>query len=183
MGKANTTDGRKDGIACKATGLTLLRFRGDGPAALHAEAVLGRFARRTGVKRAALETVAVHREALIGSGSPAEQLDRLRRAVSNLESGRARQTADIVSQAWARADLATLERLGECCDTPAQTASYDRLLFNRDPGFAERSAVLRDAGRRPFAAVGILHPVGANAVQKLLATRGFTVERIVPGDR
>ncbi len=53
----------------------------------------------------------------------------------------------------------------------------------RNPAIASRIDELHRDGRRLFAAVGTLHMIGDAPLQKLLAERGFKIERVPLGSR
>ena len=53
-----------------------------------------------------------------------------------------------------------------------------RLNDDRNPALAQRIDALHGQGRRVFAAVGALHMTGAQALPRLMAERGYRVERI-----
>jgi uncharacterized protein YbaP (TraB family) len=162
------------------TRLTLLDARWDG---LHTdysiEAVLAAFARKTGKRLATLETVAVQRAAIV-AGSPAEQATEIDQRLAALEDGSARQAMVAIAEAWARGDLEALARLFAPAD--AHT-TLERIAGARNPAIASRIDDLHRDGRRLFAAVGILHMIGDAALPKLLAERGFTIERVPFGSR
>jgi uncharacterized protein YbaP (TraB family) len=60
----------------------------------------------------------------------------------------------------------------------ADRAFIKRLNDDRNPGLANRIDALHGEGRRVFAAVGALHMTGAMGLPRLLAQRGFRVERV-----
>jgi uncharacterized protein YbaP (TraB family) len=55
---------------------------------------------------------------------------------------------------------------------------YRRLNDLRNPAMADKVAALHAAGQRVFAAVGVLHMTGPQAMHDLMRERGFAVERI-----
>ena len=61
---------------------------------------------------------------------------------------------------------------------PAERASLERLIEPRNAPMAVRIDALHAGGQRLFVAVGIMHMVGDGALPRLLAERGFTVERV-----
>jgi hypothetical protein len=86
-----------------------------------------------------------------------------------------------LAQAWETGDLAALEDYERWCECAATDADRDFLRKLND----ERNAPLADAieaqhqqGRRVFAAVGALHMTGPQSLPRLLAQRGFKVERV-----
>lgn len=167
--------------ALMVTTLALLDARWDGLDPGYAsEFVLGGFARAAGKTVTTLETVSTQRGAIMG-GSPAEQLSAVERAVSDLETGATRKVIGVIAQAWASGDIARLERYPEWCDCtrdPTERAALERLLFSRNPSIAARIEELHRSERRVFAATGILHMIGDRGLPRLLAERGFKVERV-----
>lgn len=162
------------------TRLTLLDARWDG---LHTdysiEAMLASFARKTGKNLATLETVAIQRAAIV-AGSPAEQAVEVDQRLMAVENGSARKAMAVIANAWARGDLDALARLYE----PAEArAALERIAGARNRAIAARIDELHRDGRRLFAAAGVLHMVGDAPLQKLLAERGFTIERVPLGGR
>jgi uncharacterized protein len=162
------------------TRLTLLDARWDGLHTDYAiEAVLAGFARKTGKTLATLETIAIQRAAII-AGSPAEQAAEVDRRLAAVENGSARKAMAVIANAWASGDLEALARLYE---PPDARDALARMAGSRNPAIASRIDALHRDGRPLFAAVGILHMVGDAALPKLLAERGFTVERVPLGPR
>src|SRR5262249_19081351 len=162
------------------TRLTLLDARWDGLHTDYAiEAVLAGFARRTGKNLTTPETNSLPRPAIV-AGSPAEQAIEVDQRLAAVENGSARKAMAVIANAWASGDLETLARLYEPADARAALA---RMAGSRNPAIASRIDELHRDGRPLFAAVGILHMVGDAALPKLLARRGFTVERVPLGDR
>ena len=53
-----------------------------------------------------------------------------------------------------------------------------RLNDERNPPLADGIEALHRQGRRIFAAVGALHMTGPQSLPRLLAARGFKVERV-----
>jgi uncharacterized protein YbaP (TraB family) len=143
------------------------------------EFVLGGFARATRKDVAVLETVAVQRAAIMG-GSPEEQIGRIERGLSALETGKIRRSTAVLAEAWASGDLERLERYREWCecDTPDESADLDRLAFARNADLTARIEDLHRNAKRVFAAIGILHMVGDKGIPRLLMGRGFKVERV-----
>jgi hypothetical protein len=126
-----------------------------------------------------LETVAIQRAALV-AGSPAEQAVEVDQRLMAVENGSARKAMAVIANAWARGDLDALARLYE----PAEArATLERMAGARNSAIAARIDELHRDGRRLFAAAGVLHMIGDAPLQKLLAERGFTIERVPLGGR
>jgi uncharacterized protein YbaP (TraB family) len=145
------------------------------------EFVLAGFAKAAGKEFVGLETAAVQRTALMG-GTPAEQLATIEASVESLENGSARTEVVATADAWASGDLDSLS--GPLApQTPADRVALDRMVFARNPALAARIDELHRGGRRIFAAMGIMHMIGDTGLPKLLAARGFKVERVAFDDR
>lgn len=140
------------------------------------EFVLAGFAKNAGKELVMLETVAEQRN-IFSRPSPAEQLALIEDALSDLETGKSRETINAIADAWARGDLDQVARYGERCGTGTPHPSVSNVC-ERNLTIAERIEVLHQRGQRVFVAVGILHMVHENALPKLLRERGFTVERV-----
>ncbi len=145
------------------------------------ELVLAGFAKATGKEVVALETATIQRAALMG-GSPAEQLARIEAFVESLETGTARKEMIATANAWASGDLDALSGALATLK-PAERAALDRMVFARNPALAARIDELHRGGRRIFATAGIMHMIGDTGLPKLLAARGFKVERVPFDDR
>ncbi len=53
-----------------------------------------------------------------------------------------------------------------------------RLIDGRNPALARAIGTLHDQGRTLLAAVGALHMTGPQALPRLLAEQGFSVQRV-----
>jgi len=129
----------------------------------------------------ALETPEAQIDALLPPMTAAETrasiLDGLARNASGEEVAQTRR----LLRAWADGNLDELERYGEWCDCmrdEPERAQMRRLLDDRNPPLADGIAARHAAGDRVFAAVGGLHMVGPMGLPRLLAARGFKVERV-----
>ena len=162
--------------------LTVLEGRWDGLYPDYGvEIVLEGFAKAAGKDVVALETSAVQRGAVMG-GSSAEQLAAIEAALIGMENGTARRQLAATANAWARGDLeAVIAPVAQL--STAERTIVERVIGVRNPGLAARIDELHQSGRRLFATAGILHMVGDNAVPKLLAARGYSVERLAFDDR
>lgn len=88
-----------------------------------------------------------------------------------------------VSQDWETGDVDDLERFQEwcqCADDTITRTSFERLNDARNPGMADRIDVLHQQGKRVLAAVGAMHMTGPKGLPKLMAARGYQVERVAP---
>jgi uncharacterized protein YbaP (TraB family) len=159
------------------TTLVVLDARWEG---LHAsygtEIVLAHLARATGKGIATLETAAVQRGAITGSFPPADQAASIERLVQGVEQGTLRKEVAATARLWDGGDLEALARRMGQHDGAGQV--LDRMVFVRNPALAARIDELHRGGQRLFVATGILHMVGDTGLPRLLAERGFRVERV-----
>jgi uncharacterized protein YbaP (TraB family) len=129
----------------------------------------------------ALESVQRQLQALMPSRD-AIGLAMIEQLLQQLEQDTLRPVLRRVAKVWEQGDFEQLERYAEWCDcarTPAEQALLARLTDERNPGMAERIDALHREGRRVFAAVGALHMAGQLGLPRLLARRGYTVERVL----
>lgn len=162
--------------------LTLMEARRDGfDAAFGQEPMLLAWARVEGRPVQSLETVD---EQLAALQPDAAELDGVvDAALRQLQRGLLRAPLRRLADAWRRGDLATLAdypRWCGCADTPAERAWLKRVNDDRNVQLADRIAALHGAGGRLLVAVGALHMSGPQALPRLLAERGFTVEALRP---
>ena len=137
------------------------------------------FAQAAGKHTASLESVATQRSALSG-GSAAEQIAWIDEGLTALEKGNLRDQLTATANSWFSGDLDALARF--ISGRPAaERAILDRAVTSRNPGMAARIEELHKSGRRVFAATGIMHMVGDTGLPKLLADRGFKIERVTFG--
>lgn len=162
--------------------LTLLEARRDGfdPAFGQEQMLLG-WARREGRPVQSLESVQEQLDALAPQAAelPAVVDGTLRQ----LRTGQARAPMRKLAAAWAGGDLRTLAdypRWCACADTATERAWFKRINDDRNLLLAARIAALHGAGQRLLVAVGALHMSGPQALPRLLATEGFTVEAVLP---
>ena len=161
--------------------LALLEARWLGLDAEHAqERTLAQHARAAGRPVVALENVA-QQAALLVPADAAAALTQVEQTLAQLEDGSGRAALERLVQAWERGDLATLEDHAlwcQCVGTEAERALMRVLNDERNPGLAKGIEALHAQGRPVFAAVGALHMTGPAALPRLLAERGFRVERV-----
>ncbi|WP_158219607.1 TraB/GumN family protein [Ideonella sp. A 288] len=165
----------------QATTLTVLAGRWDGLDPSYAqELVLGGLARAGGKAVHSLETPQRQVAALIPSDATAA-VHLTEQSLDQLERGIVRRTLQRMAQVWELGQLDELEqyeRWCECTTDEADRAFMRRLNDERNPHLAERIDALHAQGKRLFAAVGALHMSGPQSLPRLLAQRGFKVERI-----
>lgn len=128
-----------------------------------------------------LETVDQQKQALVPTDA-AEAVAMIEQTLDQLDSLVSRRVLERMVRAWERGDLEALERYEEWCECAAtedDRAYLRRLNDERNVPLADRIAALHGQGRRLFAAVGALHMTGPAALPRLLAERGFLVERVI----
>jgi uncharacterized protein len=100
-----------------------------------------------------------------------------------LQKGQMREPLRKLASTWSRGDLRALAdypRWCACAASPAERAWFKRINDDRNGPLAERIAALHGAGQRLLVAVGALHMSGPQALPRLLAEQGFTVEPLLP---
>jgi len=161
--------------------LTVLAARRDGlDPAFAQEFSLGGFARAAGKALVSLENPAAQLAAL-APDDPAEMAAAVGQMLDQIEQGQARRVLGQAAAVWARGDLEALTRYGDWCAcllTETDRAQMRRLNDARNPALADAITALLGQGKRVFAAVGALHMTGEQALPRLLAQRGWRVERI-----
>ena len=111
----------------------------------------------------------------------AEAVSQLEQTLQQIEDQSARRVLQRLAAAWEQGDLATLEDYGrwcECADSEADRAFLKKLNDERNTGLADAIEAQHRGGRRVFVAVGALHMTGEQSLPRLLAQRGFQVERV-----
>jgi len=144
------------------------------------EQALARGARADGRRVVSLESVALQKKVLVPD--EAAGLALIEQALEQLESGQGRSVMTRLARAWEHGDLATLEDYPRWCDcvrNDEERAAMRALNDDRNPALAERIEALHREGKPVFAAVGALHMTGPAGLPRLLAARGFRVERVV----
>lgn len=82
-----------------------------------------------------------------------------------------------LAQAWAKADLATIERETDQ-DLLRDPVLRDALLVGRNRAWTDRLDTMLKAGGHPFVAVGTAHLVGKDGLPAMLSARGYKVTRL-----
>lgn len=111
----------------------------------------------------------------------AEASETVAQALDQLEKPETRVMQEKLAVAWAHSELDVLASYQAWCDcvhTDRERADMKKLLDDRNPGLADGIERLHASGQRVFAAVGALHMTGQTALPRLLAARGFAVERV-----
>jgi uncharacterized protein YbaP (TraB family) len=162
--------------------LSLTEARRDGfDAAFGQDLMLMGWARVEGRPVQSLETVQEQLDAL--SPPPGELAAVVASGLQQLRRGQVRAPMRKLAEVWSRGDLKTLAdypRWCGCADTPAERAWMTRVNDGRNGPLAARISALHGAGQRLLVAVGALHMTGPQALPRLLAAEGFTVEALLP---
>lgn len=127
-----------------------------------------------------LETVQEQMQVFV-SGSAAEAETMVNEGLDELGDEQSRAAMLKLTNAWADSQLEVLadyENWCNCAKTPAAREWLRRLNDGRNPTIAERIAALHAKGKPVFVAVGALHMTGPKSLPKLLADKGFKVERV-----
>jgi uncharacterized protein YbaP (TraB family) len=168
----------------QAITLTVLAARWDGLDPSYAQELsLAGIARAMQRPIVSLETVQSQLDALVPTEEQAV-FAMVERTLEQLERNRVRPMFARMGSAWENGDLAELESYERWCDcvgTDDERALMTRLNDGRNPHLAEGIDSLHRQGKKVFAAVGALHMTGPKALPRLMAERGYTVERIAFG--
>jgi uncharacterized protein YbaP (TraB family) len=170
----------------QAVTLSILAGRWEGLDPAYAqEVVLGSNARARQQPIVALETLESQLAVLIPR-DPQQMQRLLARTLDQLEGDRVRPVLRRLAAVWESGRLSELENYAQWCDcagTAEERAFLARLNDQRNPSMAERIDALHRSGKRVLAAVGSLHMTGARGLPRLLAERGYAVERLTPARR
>ncbi|KQP45474.1 polysaccharide biosynthesis protein GumN [Brevundimonas sp. Leaf280] len=102
------------------------------------------------------------------------QLVFLRETLKDYEN--AAKKLDEMVEAWARGDVATLDRVTITEMKEASPALYQAVLVDRNTDWANQIQTLLEGSGTAFIAVGAAHLTGDDSVQAILQKRGVTVE-------
>ncbi|KQR53327.1 polysaccharide biosynthesis protein GumN [Brevundimonas sp. Leaf168] len=102
------------------------------------------------------------------------QLVFLRETLKDYEN--AATKLDEMVEAWARGDVATLDRVTIAEMKEASPALYQAVLVDRNTDWANQIQTLLEGSGTAFIAVGAAHLTGDDSVQAILQKRGVTVE-------
>lgn len=102
------------------------------------------------------------------------QLVFLRQTLKDYEN--AATKLDEMVEAWARGDVATLDRVTITEMKEASPALYQSVLVDRNTDWANQIQTLLEGSGTAFIAVGAAHLTGDDSVQAILQKRGVTVE-------
>ena len=144
------------------------------------EAMLAGFAQGTGRRVVALETAELQLRHAVPD-DPQAQRELIDTSLALLESGRGGALSQRLARHWEHGEIEALGEFLSWCDCAPTERDRDHLRQlndGRNPGLAERIDALHREGRRLFVAVGALHMTGPAALPRLLAERGWQVERV-----
>ena len=167
----------------QAVTLTVLSARWEGLQAGFAQEIMLATAARAQQRPIVSLESAQAQMALLLPSDPDEARHLLDQALEHLEQGRTRPLLRRMAEAWADGRLKELEDYStwcECADTTEDRAFLRRLNDDRNAPMADRIDALHGQGKRVLAAVGALHMTGEQGLPRLMAARGYTVERLVP---
>lgn len=102
------------------------------------------------------------------------QLVFLRETLKDYEN--AATKLDEMVEAWARGDVATLDRITITEMKEASPTLYQAILVDRNTDWANQIQTLLEGSGTAFIAVGAAHLTGDDSVQAILQKRGVTVE-------
>jgi uncharacterized protein len=118
---------------------------------------------------------------VVSGGSAAAQRAALNDALDLLENGAVLTQIKMLTDAWAAADMAVLEKYPQwcgCMDKPNAAEMMKKMLDDRNGPMADKIGRLHREGQRVFAAIGVLHMIGAQSLPTLLRAQGFDVELV-----
>ena len=165
------------------TTLGMVAVRREGlDATFGSEITLAGFAKATGKRVVSLESVERQFAALIPPDLAAAEIEALLRSgLEQFEGDVIRNSTRRLASAWERGALDEIEGYAAWCGclrNDADRRLMARLNDGRNANLADGIAAVHARGAKVFAAVGALHMTGEQGLPKLLAQRGFTLERI-----
>lgn len=164
-----------------ATVLTISEFRRLGyDNALAVDGQLAALAREKRVKVIELESIDAQLS-LLDSMPVAAQWAFLQETLDDIDSGKHREEAQQVAQAWATADRAALDAIAARLDADTSVSARfmkEVLLDGRNGALTDGIVSLMKRENNSVAAIGVLHLVGKRSVPALMRQRGLTVEQI-----
>jgi len=137
------------------------------------EAVLTPEAHERGLRHTFLETPE-QQILILAELSPADEAHFLAATLIEIEDGTASMTD--MDAAWARGDVAELERLLAPQWLAAGRGIHEAVILNRNRDWADQIEARLEGSGRVFIAVGAAHLVGEDSVVDLLRERGIAIE-------
>lgn len=161
--------------------LALLSARREGlDPTLGLEQLLARAAREAKRPIVSLEDAAAQAQAL-SPERPSDFEQQLSDLLRQIDDGSAGPLLLRLLQAWERGDvrdLADYPRWCDCLNSERERAWFSRINDVRNVTLAHRIEALHSGGQRVFAAIGVLHMTGPDALPLLLARKGFVVQQV-----
>lgn len=105
----------------------------------------------------------------------------LRESLRDLADGSALKRAKALIDAWTSGDEAALDAvIADATEGDSLTADFTRrtLLGRRNPEMAASIERVTEGSKVTFVGVGLLHLLGDNGLPRLMAQRGYEVERV-----
>ena len=137
-----------------------------------------------GIDRALAATYSKPIEEFEGAAAQLSIFDRLPEAAQRTLlaaslQGQTEFDAEIrrLAQAWAKADLTTIERETDQ-ELLRDPVLREALLAGRNRAWTNQLVAMLKAGHRPFVAVGTAHLVGPDGLPAMLSARGYRVTRL-----
>ncbi len=164
-----------------ATVLAMSEFKRLGyDSSLAVDGQLATLAKEKRVKVIELESIDAQL-ALFDSMPVAAQWEFLQDTLNDIESGKHREEAKQVAQAWATADRPALDAIAARLDADTSVSGRfmkEVLLDGRNGALTDGIVALMKRENNSVAAIGVLHLVGKRSVPALMRQRGLTVEQI-----
>jgi uncharacterized protein len=160
-------------------GLFDARFEGL-EASYGVELFLSGFSRQVKKEIVSLESPELQLKTLLSSAKT-DQIEGIEQNLTLLEQGEGRRKVARMAQAWGTSNLDDFESIGQwcnCMNTERERAEFRKLNDDRNPGMADAIDKLHKQGKSVFAAVGSLHMTGPKSLPKLMAQKGYKVERV-----
>jgi uncharacterized protein YbaP (TraB family) len=168
-------------VEMQAVTITVMADRRSGlESAYGSEILLSMMGHGSGRAVVSLESVEQQLGALLAKNDE-EAIEMVRGVLDEMDSGRTSGVLARSIKAWDTGDLIDFSRYFEWCECGKTASERDmmaRLLDGRNPGLAARIDAAHAEGKRLFAAVGALHMIGPNGLPRLMAEKGYEVQRL-----
>lgn len=138
------------------------------------DARLMQIAKRTNKPIIALETMEIQVKAL-SPQSQAEFDAQLDASLESIETGQFKNALTTQAKAWQTNDFAVFIKNEEEM-VSQEPAFMTRLNDERNVAMAQKIEALHNEGKRVFVAVGVTHMTGKQALPKLMAEKGYTLQ-------
>jgi uncharacterized protein YbaP (TraB family) len=168
-------------VEMQAITLTVAADRRSGLESVYgSEILLSMMGHGSGRPVMSLESVDQQLDALLAKDDAAA-IEMVRGVLDELDSGRTSGVLARSLKAWDSGDLYDFSRYFEWCEcmkTGPEREMMARLLDVRNLALADRIDSAHAEGKRLFAAVGALHMIGDVGLPRLMAARGYEVQRL-----